>query len=582
MTKDMDESAETVAADELSSKGIMSHDSTPALPKRLWRWVITHKKSTIPTAAIVVIALLAAIPSTRYALAGTVVKQQFDVAVVDSQTGKPVTSAEVMLKGKIVRTDNQGRALLRVPVGSGDLEIRKQHYKGATVKVLVPIAKPKTAQLVSLQATGRQVPIVVVNKISGEPVGDAVVRVADTQVKTDKKGEAVMVVPANKTELSGTVSAAGYNNSTITVKVAVQKDLSNTFALTPSGKVYFLSNQGGKIDVVKTDLDGSNRQVVLAGTGKEDRYGTVLLASRDWKYLALLSKRDGGERPKLFLIETATDKLTTMDEGEAEFTLYGWSGNRFVYGVHRSKVELWQPKRQALKSYDASAKKVVILDEVGGEGSSASYAYDYIGAQVYVFDKEIVYTKGFQNALYGITEKKATLNTAQADGSGKKVIKGYGPQGAVSGYNIDVRAYGFNELYIRYYLDSKSRYDEYEDGRIKAAEITDSEFYDDSYTTHLVSPSGEKTFWNDLRDGKTILFVGDKKAENEKRIVELDAEYAAYGWYTDNYILLSKKGSELLMLAATSPKNGLKPVKLSDYYKPSYSFRGYGYGYGGL
>jgi hypothetical protein len=28
--------------------------------------------------------------------------------------------------------------------------------------------------------------------------------------------------------------------------------------LTPAGKIYFLSKQTGKIDVVKTDLDGSN------------------------------------------------------------------------------------------------------------------------------------------------------------------------------------------------------------------------------------------------------------------------------------------------------------------------------------
>jgi hypothetical protein len=82
-----------------------------------------------------------------------------------------------------------------------------------------------------------------------------------------------------------------------------------------------------------------------------------LLASRDWKYLALLSKRDGGENAKLFLINTSNDSVATMDEGDATFLLSGWSEHRFVYRVIRNKLADWTPKKQALKSFDAENQK---------------------------------------------------------------------------------------------------------------------------------------------------------------------------------------------------------------------------------
>src|SRR6185369_16053847 len=114
--------------------------------------------------------------------------------------------------------------------------------------------------------------------------------------------------------------------------------------------IYFLSKASGKIDVVKTNLDGTDRQTVLAGTGKEEDTDTILLASRDWKYLALKSRRDG-KAVKLYLIDTSNDKLTTIDEGNATFDMVGWQNDYFVYYVYRNNVKSWQPKGSSLKSY---------------------------------------------------------------------------------------------------------------------------------------------------------------------------------------------------------------------------------------
>jgi hypothetical protein len=107
--------------------------------------------------------------------------------------------------------------------------------------------------------------------------------------------------------------------------------------------------------------------------------------------------------------------------------------------------------------------------------------------------------------------------------------------------------------------------------------MTYDKFYGSSYPTYLLSPSGSKTFWADPRDGKYSLIVGDAEGKNGKQIAEL-SDYNAYGWYTDDYVLVSKGSSELYIL----PAAGGTALKVTDYHKPGFDLRGYGYGYGGL
>jgi hypothetical protein len=569
---DSTESPEKITGDAPEPKEKPMHTSKL---KKLHEWVCTHKKFTIPAGVILVLAVLAAVPVTRFAIAGLFWKQDFPVVVVDSETHKPVSSASVMLQGKLMHTDNKGKVVEHVKVGKATLAVSKQYYKAATATVTVSIMKPKAAYQITLQATGRQVPVTVVNKISGKPVSNAVIVAAKTQVRTDAKGEAVMVLPSGAAEYAVSISLNGYNTVTGKIKVTTQTDPANTFRVTPVGKLYFLSNASGKLDVIKSDLDGQNRQVVLAGTGNEEKTNTVLLASRDWKHVALLSKRDGGTNAKLFLIETTdNDKLTTMDEGDASFALLGWSGDRFVYTVTRNQVPQGQPKRQALKSYQASTDKIVALDETSADSNGTE-----VIADSYILGSEVVYVKNRDS------NRLSTFNSVQSDGTQKKVIKTY--QNAPNGYGysgyLETKPAEFNEIYLRHTSgsDPASR-DEYVDGKIAASTISDSQYNDQTYLTFIVSPSGNKTFWTDFRDGKNVFFVGDVKGENGKQLPGSSDDYAAYGWYTDDYLLVTKKGSEMFIMPVDGLPGGIqKALKISDYYKPNYFIRGYGYGYGG-
>jgi len=592
-------SVEPPAADEPAPSDEIAPDHTePADPtiqkptvkgrwKSFWHRYWRKKPLTLPLTVLVLLGVILTVPFTRYPVLGTFLQESFKVVVLDKSSNTPVSNAVVTLKGKTVKTDAKGLATLKVKVGNGNLAAAKKYYKSASVTALVPL-KQKDAYKVYIVATGRQVPVVVVNKISGKPVANALLTAAGTEAKTDKDGKAIIVLPAGNKTADIKVKLTGYNDLSGTVVVTEQTDKANTFAVTPAGKIYFLSKLSGKIDVVKTDLDGSNRQTVLAGTGKEDGVDTILLASRDWKYLVLKSKRDGGDNAKLFLIDTTnSDKLTTMDEGNAYFTLVGWSDHHFVYQVSRNGYNNWQPKAQALKIYDAEAGKIAVIDETDASGTGPyDYAYNQFGS-IYILDNELVYYKNWAGNNYSGNEldgKSVSVISVKPDGSGKHTVKDFpAPSHSLytyAYYSIQARLYEPQGIYFQVPLtdgSNKNVYYEYEDAKITAkSDVTDQQF-NDAYPTYLVSPSGKQTFWTDSRDGKNVLFVGDADAKSEKQIATL-SDYSNYGWYSDDYLLVTKNSSELSIM----PAAGGVPIKISDYHKPAYNFSGYGGGYGGL
>ncbi|HEY4160661.1 MAG TPA: hypothetical protein VGM08_01230 [Candidatus Saccharimonadales bacterium] len=554
--------------------------------KQVWHawWHSPAKRWGTVAAVVIIIAALFAVPLTRYNILGAVLRTSVTVQTVDSQTSAPVSSAKVELSGKTAETEADGKATLRVKLGSGVLKVSKKYYgtysHGELVKTGANTFKVK------LTALGRQVKIKVVNKITGKPISGAKVTAGGASAKTDKSGLATVVLPSGSAMQAATVSLNGYNNAKVTVDAAgdLAKD---TFSITPSGKLYFLSNLSGTIDVVKTNLDGTDRQTVLAGTGNEDPQSTSLLASRDWKYLALLSKRSG-DNASVYLIDTTNgDKFTTIDEGDANFRLIGWSGDRFVYEVDRSpSVQNWQPNQEALKSFDPTTGHTLLLDQTQVSSGAASYSYarQYFG-NFYLMAGNVVYTKSWQTQGYGTLDGKSTeLDSIGADGSGHKVVKSFSNDGSYTAANPNAILYEPDGLYIQLYSYTgnpsveHTEYYEYNNGSVTTDDtLTDDNFYATPYSTYLLSPSGDQTSWAAQRDGKNTLFTGDDDAKDPKQVASL-SDYNPYGWYTDNYLLVSKNSSELYIM----PASGGTPLKVSDYYKPAVNYQGYGGGYGGL
>jgi hypothetical protein len=569
------------------SEGVMAEQEPPKAPnkfKRFFQGYWRKKKWTVPLTIVVLVGIVFALPLTRYPLLALALKRTYKVEIVDSKSNTPVTGAQVSLDGQTGTTSNTGDVTITVPVGKRSMMVSKQYYQSSTSSVFVGLHAGNNITTVHLVATGRQVPIKVVNKLTGVPVPNAEVKVLDTEAKTDDHGMATIVLPTSAPTQTATIAASGYNGLSSSVTVTSSVVSSNTFALVPSGKVYFLSNLSGNIDVVSTNLDGSNRQTVVAGTGNEDPNSTSLLASRDWQYLALLAKRGSGQPEKLYLINTSNNQLTTIDGGGTEnISLVGWSDHKFVYQVNDSSVQLWQNGRTVLKSYDVDNGKTNTIDQTSADGSQTSYESQTLAFVDLVTDK-VVYGMSWSANYGGMinSSKQNAILSADTDGSNKVTLKSITLPANSWTSGMSAVSSKPGSLDVQSYVGSgQSIYYSYNYGNNTVTQsntISDTTYSQEeqSQVTYLESPSGNQTFWAEQRDGKYSLFVGDQDGNNSNQIATL-SDYTTYGWYTDNYVLVEKGGSELYIM----PTNGGQAFKISDYYKPPINYYGYGGGYGG-
>ena len=558
--------------------------------RRFGHWYTHRKRYSIPLTILVVITIVLAVPATRYALAGPFWHESVEVTVVDSQTGAPVSQAAVTLDGQQSLSDKDGKATVKdVAAGFHTVTIKKANYKDAQLRVEAPLFTKKTAHPVKLQATGRVVSVVLTDSITGKPVADALVDGGgNNTAKSDADGKASLVIPPSDSSIDLAITGEGYNQA----KATVTPDKEGHAVLTPRGQVFFLSKRTGKIDVVRTNLDGSDRTTIVKGTGTEQDNGTSLLASRDWRYLALLSRRTAGHPATLFLIDTKTSKINEVDGGDnASLSLIGWSGHHFWYSVDRDNKQYWAAKRTALKTLDADTGQIQTVDENDGFGSDEYDAWYQTMDNFYITKQGVIYSKVWTSALgsyddtYGSTRKRlsserSAIMLASSDGSNKSTVESYAVDGVAG---INARLYKPEEVYFQFYnpKDDKTTYLEYEDGRLQTAPGDTEDEFGEAYPTYLLSPSGKQTFWAESRDGKNTIFVGDDEGDNEKQLASA-SKYTPYGWMTDKFLLLQKDDSELYITTPDQLKSGAKPVKISDYHKPNFNYAGYGYGYGGL
>lgn len=548
--------------------------------ERFKNFLRTKKGKAI--AVILVVAVICAvifgIPASRYGILGMVIKKDVKVSVSDDVTKKPVSGAEVTLGAVMAKTDAAGIASLKnVPVGNYNLKVEKKYYKPAETAYTVPVIFQQKDTNMQVNATGRQVTVSLVDTITQAALANATLTVKDTSAVSDDKGHAVIVLPADKESLKGKITHEGYNDTEVDVKVTEQTD-ANKFTVTPSGNVFYLSKQTGKINVMKAHLDGKNAETIIEGTGNENDRETVLLAARDWKYMVLSAKRDDARENRIYLVNASTGKLSTIDEERATFQLIGWFGHQFIYQVNRYEKNEWEDKRFSIKSYNAETGQLSTIDETFGQGLTSADTQNEYFTRPYILEGKLIYAKVWNFGVFAQKDKKSAIIETNLMNGQKQRIKEFAAERYVT---INANLYEPQELYFRVAIDEgKPEYFEYEGDNIKSVTNTDDKFYNSFYPTYLISPDGKKTFWYEPRDGKNALFVGDNNGANSEQLAE-QSEYSSYGWYTDKYILLSRNDSELFIAPADRALNKQEPIKVTNYHKPSLTFPGYGYGYGG-
>lgn len=549
---------------------------------RFKHWYTSRKKWSIPLSILLVIIILAAVPISRYKIAGLALKRNFSVNLIDSESGSPVSGATVSVGTMSAQTDGAGRAVLHLSVGPHKFNLSKKYYQNLSTSLTVPILAQKGIPSVKLVATGRQVSLTITNLISKQPLSGVKIDISGVQALTGKDGSALLVVPANLTSAQAALSLPGYNSTTAQLKISDQKVEQNSATMTPAGSVYFLSKLSGTIDVVKTNLDGTNRKTVLAGTGQESDTGTVLLASRDWKYLALLAQR-GTQTASLYAINTSNDKLLDMDSGNATFTPVGWYNHYFVYTVARNGYNNWQPNAFSIKSYNADTGQTIVLVNTNATGTSnADAQYENIWSTI-LMNNSVIYTKTWYQypGYLQVNGKQNVLAAINVDGSNSRQIKAVD---SASSYISNVKLNKPNQLYFGVYSNGvagTAYYSLDSSGTVSSAQGVSDQTLTTPANSYLLSPSGTMTFWAEERDGKNSLFVGDQNGGGAQQIASL-SDFSAYGWYGDNYLLVSKGGSELYILPRAGIKSDADAIKITDYHKPQQDIYGYGGGYGGL
>lgn len=534
-----------------------------------------HRKWWLIALLVVIVAAVLAVPATRYKVLGFLISRDVTVTVVDSVTGTPVSAATLSSAGRITTTDGDGKAVLSLPVGPEHIKVDKKYYRAETLNTDVPVIGKVAPLKAKLTATGLQVSVAVVDKISGDGVSGAKVDVAGTGSLTGKDGKATVVVPAGKASLSATIDGQGYN----TLKASIipgEKGLGNRFELVPAGHIYSLHQRGGGVDVVRTNVDGSDPVTIVKGTGNEDPADTYLLASRDWKYLVLKAHRDTS-RAALYLIDTATGKLTDFDSSNADFKLIGWDGHHFMYDVISHVTPQYKTGNEALKSYDAAKKAPDLLDQSLAEGNDSTYAYQDF-SNFFTLGGQLVYTASWHTysaagTSYDLSSKTNVVRGVRPSGDGKTDYQAFAASSTGNIQAVQV-APAAAEYGVYDYTQNKTIYYRLEDGSFASADDIHSTDFNRAYPNYIVSPSGNKTFWNDA--ATDVPQLGDAVGNGGKAL-DSATGYTPYGWLSDKYLLLRQDGNLFIM-----GTNGSKPQQIGSGLPTHQRSVNNGYEYGGV
>jgi hypothetical protein len=569
----------TVPAEDQNIEEIPSNESTETddeyedyIPGRIQlsvEWLVKNKKKSLPALAVIILAVVFILPTSRYKVLGLAIKRTVNFVVIDDQSNLPVSEAEIVINGQTLVTNAGGEVSAdKTKVGFTDIKIKKKYYDDLSTSVLVPLSGDSKLQL-AIKPNGRQVPVKAVNKVTGKPIAGAVLSVLDTKVKTDENGEATVVLPPNNTEADGLIAADGFNQSKVKIKVNHLAIKENTFELIPAGKIYYLSKSTGKINVMKSNLDGTEPTVAVGATGSEQDGTTLLMVTSDWKYSILKARRDG-ERAKIYLLNADNDSLIEIDgDDNADINVLGWVGNTFVYELNRLNKTYYQSKNYALKTYNADTGKITVIAENEASGDQ----YDYLASSinnVLLGESNILYSTTW-NSRYESdrASKKSSVTSVSADGSNKRIVKEFSADKVSSIYGIRT---DINTTYYRAYNGKDDINFAVINYQLDDSVVVPDNIFDRQYPRFLISPSTKSTLWAETRDGKQTLIVGDQNGLSGNEILR-QGDYSPYAWFSDNYIIVSKESQLFIM-----PSNGVGStgsiVKINSYHSIGSSSRG--------
>lgn len=309
------------------------------------------------------IAAALALPTSRYwALNTAGVRSSSSLKVVDSTTQLPLKGVEVTVGNKQALTDSEGNATLSdLKLGAAQLTIGQVGFEEIHRDIVVGWGSNPLGNF-ALKATGVQYVIEVTDYLSEQPLEGVEATNGGVTAVSDKEGKITLTLESTLVAKDGVVlSKAGYRSKPIDLNDDPKEP--TQAAMVVDRKAVFVSKQSGKYDVYKSDVDGENREVLLAGTGHENS-NISLVVSQDGKRAAYVSTRDnkrddgGFLLSSLVLINVENGSALTIAEA-AQIQLIDWVGSRLVFQLGSSDSD--DEERYTVSSYDYTSNTRVQL-----------------------------------------------------------------------------------------------------------------------------------------------------------------------------------------------------------------------------
>ena len=498
-----------------------------------------------------ILITLFGLPYTRYKILGLYFKNDVTIQAIDSDTKNGISGAVVRVDNKNYKTDVNGIVDIKLNLGSHSFSFNKPYYGLVRRNLFVGFNK-KPILVVNLNSTGRSLSVEVVNKFNSKPISGAVITILGSDYITDSKGKVRMILSTSSESYPATITAKSYVNTTATIIQSINGAM-NVITMVPNGNIFYLTNQNNKLNLMKSNLDGSSPSVVVVPTGKENISTSHIYQSLDNKYLILFTNR-GGTNNQLYSVSVNTAQLNEFDNGSDKITPIGWVGDYFYYDSISSSLSNASAGYEQIKMYNAATSKVSVMDQNNVETTSDKiYAYQGFVNFTLLYNQLVYTTKWIGVGGYDISTQNDTIRGLMP--SFTKPQDYYSFNAHTSEY-IKFNKFTTNSIYIQVFNAETTpqtyEYYTYTNGSVISSKI-DAATFNSVSPAYYYSLGASQTFWNSAGS----IYEGDNLAQNAKKL-NYDG-YNFYAWFNTEYILITK--GDVLYL---TPINGSKVYQIGS------------------
>lgn len=446
------------------------------------------------TLTVLVVGMVAAgvVPDSRYFVLNTAgVRASASVTILDSTNNLPLKNVVVTVPGQTARTNQDGVVRLSdLRLGPQVLTVERLGFAKVHRTVTFGLGSNPLGDI-GLQAIGTQFTFLLTDYLSGKAVKNAEISYGDdVSAQSDDNGEVVLTIgKIGEQNLDIEVKAGGYRSEKLSIEPT--RTAATRLSMVVDRKQVFVSKQSGKYDLYKIDVDGKNKQLLLAGTGIENER-LALVTDPAGKKVAFVSSRENKRNQDGFLLQTLTiidtedGEVLTLDHSE-RIQLVGWVKDRLVYVKIKAGTSAGNPERHQLVSYNITTSARLQL-------AAANYFSDVMIAKGTVYYAATNNYQGGQSQFVSISP----------DNTAKQVLVNE------TVWNIS------RSTYDDLSLSGNDKWYAYKLGDTVAKKLAAPPGNSEETRFYLDASDSGHALWTETRDGKGVLLMYDPSTKKDK------------------------------------------------------------------